>query len=575
MNERSEALIDAMPTPSGMKTGRQCRILILIVLALLVPFLNKAFNVDEPLFLWSADQIRQDPLHPYYLHVNWYGLNQPMATVMQNPPLHSYFLAAVQICLGTSELCVHLAMLLPTVLCVLAVYDLARSIGANPVAAALWMLVTPVFLVSASTAMCDVPMLAWWLWACAFWIRGIDGPRHRWLAAAVVCAGFAGLTKYFGLALVPLLLAHGLVRRRAIGVWVLWLLIPIGMYGLWSWWSQQLYGVSHMSQAGQYSRNMRSLLLGQSSWTQVAIACSFAGGGLLLPLVLPWQTPNHRRATLVAVAATLVILAGTSMMGTVKWSTPPDPWQLGQWYLFVFGGVWMLVAAVQHLGRFRDANAVLLALWIFGTFFFAAFFNWTVSGRTVLPLAPAVALLLAREQGTGSLFARWRLTVSTAVMGAIALLLVRADSQWANSCRTAAHELAQQPQQSGQQVWFVGHWGMQYYLQRIGARPLRLLVREPPGPPGSAVVVGVRPLRVGTPQIGPEDLVLRPINNTNVPDSFSGMTLVDRRHYSTSQLVTLMVETSGAGFYASGWGPLPFSFGSAPPEEYEVFQLKR
>ena len=59
--------------------------------------------------------------------------------------------------------------------------------------------------------------------------------------------------------------------------------------------------------------------------------------------------------------------------------------------LLVFGLV------IADLLKHRSAEALLLGLWVVGTFDFAGFVNWTCNGRSVLPLVPAVALLLVRR----------------------------------------------------------------------------------------------------------------------------------------------------------------------------------
>ena len=69
-----------------------------------VPFLGRAFHMDDPLFLWAAKHIQTNPAHPYDFIVNWYGVEQPMSIVMENPPLASYFLALVGLLIGLSAL---------------------------------------------------------------------------------------------------------------------------------------------------------------------------------------------------------------------------------------------------------------------------------------------------------------------------------------------------------------------------------------------------------------------------------------------------------------------------------------
>jgi len=44
----------------------------------LAPFLHKAFDIDDPLFLWMAQQIAKHPFDPYGFEVNWAGFRQPM-----------------------------------------------------------------------------------------------------------------------------------------------------------------------------------------------------------------------------------------------------------------------------------------------------------------------------------------------------------------------------------------------------------------------------------------------------------------------------------------------------------------
>lgn len=53
---------------------------------LLVPFANKAFNIDDPLFIWSARHIQKNPLDFYGFSANWYGTEMPMSDITQNPP---------------------------------------------------------------------------------------------------------------------------------------------------------------------------------------------------------------------------------------------------------------------------------------------------------------------------------------------------------------------------------------------------------------------------------------------------------------------------------------------------------
>ena len=66
--------------------------------ALLAPFVGKAFHIDDPIFLWTAEQIVQAPADFFGFAVNWYGVSEPMHMINKNPPLVSYYLALVGCC---------------------------------------------------------------------------------------------------------------------------------------------------------------------------------------------------------------------------------------------------------------------------------------------------------------------------------------------------------------------------------------------------------------------------------------------------------------------------------------------
>src|SRR5438045_8572147 len=105
-------------------------LLALITAAALAPFLNKAFYVDDPLFIWMAQQIIRHPLNPYGFDVNWSSFTQPMSAVMQNPPLCSYYIAAIGSIFGWSEMSLHAAFLFWATMSILGTLAPARRFHA-------------------------------------------------------------------------------------------------------------------------------------------------------------------------------------------------------------------------------------------------------------------------------------------------------------------------------------------------------------------------------------------------------------------------------------------------------------
>src|SRR5438067_1988265 len=105
---------------------RDAFLVAIIAIAVLAPFLNKAFHIDDPLFLWIAQQISSHPGDPYGFAANWYVTNQPLFTIMQNPPLSSYYMTVVGSFLGWSEPAMHGAFLVPAIAAVLGTFFLAQ-----------------------------------------------------------------------------------------------------------------------------------------------------------------------------------------------------------------------------------------------------------------------------------------------------------------------------------------------------------------------------------------------------------------------------------------------------------------
>ena len=355
-------------------------VLILAVLAALGPFLNKPFNIDDPLFLWAARQIQHHPLNPYGFEVNWYGFPMQMWEVTKNPPLGCYFLALAAAAVGWSEVALHAACLLPAIAVILGTYRLALRWSRQPLLAACLTLFTPVYLVSATTVMCDVLMLAFMVWAVVLWIDGLESDDSWRLAGSAVLIALAALSKYFGMSLVPLLFIHGLIVRRRLGRWAGFLLIPLAALAAYQWASHSLYGKGLVFDAGAYAITERGL-----NWSDVvphAPEWSRVHGRLLrggrLVMCWIWRPPALIEFFIVASLGVTLVFKGQTMV-------PPGGgagrFLQVQLFFWALGGTSVLAMAGMDAWRRRDSVSALLLLWIVGTFAFTVFVNWTINGR--------------------------------------------------------------------------------------------------------------------------------------------------------------------------------------------------
>jgi hypothetical protein len=233
----------------------------------------------------------------------------------------------------------------------------------------------------------------------------------------------------------------------------------------------------------------------------------------------------------------------------------PNVAVFGQFLLWIAAGAGVLLLSADDLRTHRDPVALLLFLWVVGTTVFAAYVNWTLNGRSILPLVPAVALTLVRRLDREPL-ASWALPALLGSAAALSLAVCFADACVANANRTAAREfVAEWQSPGGRQVWFQGHWGFQFYAQNAGARPWDY--------PASGGKTG--------------DFLIVPFNNcmTHWPDGFGdriATATVDACSWATTNAPFV-----GAGYYACHyeWRPLPFVFGAVPPEGYFIYRLTK
>ncbi len=534
-------------------------LLALAVLLALGPFLAKPFNMDDPLFIWTARQIHAHPMDPYGFNVNWDETASPMWSVTENPPLASYYLALSAGIFGWSEIALHGAFLLPALAVILGTYRLARRFCDPPLLATLAALFTPVFLVSSSTVMCDALMLAFWVWAVVLWVEGMEREAFWPLAGAGLLIALAALTKYYGACLIPLLAVYSLTNKRRLGWWAASLLIPLLALCAWQWATRTLYQHDLLLKAADYASRKHNMSAGAKAAAGMT-ALSFTGGCLAMIVFLsPWLWRARALLSLLGVA---LLLAFVTFREGSLWQT--YPWIQG-WFglateaqiiLWAFGGMSVLALAVADVWRHRDACSWLLALWVVGTFIFTAALNWTVNGRSILPMAPAVGILLTRrlQQRAGvsqkkPAIGRRRILIPLAAGAVFASLVARSDYLLADAVRQSALLAHERHGGSGHTLWFQGHWGFQYYMEQLG---------------GQAVDTQQPPPRVG-------DVLAIPVNNTSL--RFPGG---PRQGFYVGEPRFLITQNMyvGAGFYSAVGGPLPFAFGHVPREYVTIYTLQ-
>ena len=514
-------------------------------------FSGKAFTIDDPLFLWLGAHLQTNPFDFFGFSVNWYGVEQPMYEVTRNPPLGGYYLALAAQLFGWGEVALHRAFLLPAALAAGVSYSLARRFCSRPLEAAFIGLATPAFLVSSTNVMCDTLMFALFCGSLRCWIEGLDRDRWTWLLAASILACFAFLAKYFALSLVPLFLAYGWARKRRAGAWTAFALAPIAALAAYEMQTAALYGTGLLFDAVRFA-TMEATEATTRMDVRLGVGLAFAGGCLApvliyAPLLWSWRF----LVVCLALMSGLLVLIQAELFS--KTGVPVPAFTYAQAAVMGVGGFSLVALAATEVWRKRDPETLLLGLWVLGTLAFAFFFNWVNNGRSNLPIAPAVGILIVRridwlrsQERAPPPTARWT-ALATSV--ALALAVTYSDYRWADEVRKAATGITREFVKEGRIVYFLGHWGFQYYMEAGGARAMR----------------------GGQDWVEEGELLVIPTNNTkaDIPPKEHAEPIARTIHHEPAWLRTNSIQMS-AGFYSSGYGSLPFVFGKAPPDAYYI-----
>ena len=535
-----------------LSSQKSISILLLLCLLCLIPFINKAFHIDDPTFIGMAKHIQSNPMDYFGYYMQF---SPPVIT---NPPLVAYFIALAGCFFGYSEISLHAAFLLPSCAVIVGTYLLARDLCENPFIAALAAMCTPVFIVSSTTVMCDMLMLSFWVFSIFFWRRGIIEDKRIFLLISSILTILCILTKYSGICLVPLLLAYSMFEKRKPGEWLLYLLLPIAAIILFDQITYLKYGLRQLSYIESFSiYNQKTTH--KNTLANIVTGLSFLGGCILVQW-LYFVIYTKKMFILLYLAAIITILIIMMRFDFLNYypiaGADGINWVfVAQLPFFVFAGCSFIFIVVSDFSRKRDSDSLLLFLWVMGIFAFTVFVNWSVNARSILPIAPVAGILVMRHlkqssksdvNGKVGLYAPIILSLLTA------LIVASADYSLAQSARTAAHSIHEKIRDWPGNVWLEGYWGFRHYIESAG---------------------GVKALDYENPSLKKGDLVIIPGNNTNTKLLFKHTALFKKMYaFDVNKIFSTMNISTGAGFYSDLLGPLPFAVGYTP-EKYYVYEM--
>jgi len=524
---------------------------LLVAALVLLPQLNKAYTIDDTVFLWQAKHLLVDPWHPTAFDAVWVDVPQRFSTIMASGPVQAFMLIpAVHL---DAEWPAHLLQLLLLAMAVWATTSLALRCGLGPrgaAAAALLVVATPAVVAMAATCMPDIP-------AMAFGVAGIDRlmawtarRRIRDAAAATIALTLATLTRSHLLLL--LVVGAVLVADQAIFDWRKWvrqrwldaiplLFVPaLALLTIRTTRDPAAAGADLLAAIRGYfvlQRIQGNLTAYASHWT------------FCFPLTLPWVAVRWRP-----------LVRGRALWVGLAWfSGVLRPRLTGHWVIITIGAslsVAVLADILSSAWRERDAFKLACGLWLLLAIPIAVYPH--LPSKYLTASAPAVAILvvhlLKAEFDAGR--RRWAATIVGAAVGlglTLGILIIHADATMANFDREAVDRLVRPNVERGRRVWFAGHWGFQWYAERAGAQ---CVTTTPPHPSPRDLIV-VSAAAVPPWNALPPRPRLRMLEKMEQPSSAG----------------QIMSAENQAGFFSNGWGDLPWTWHNGIIDRVELYEV--
>jgi len=195
-------------------------LLLAVVLLIRLPFLNQAIQGDDVYYLAGAEHAQIEPLDPHHFRYVFLGDSVDMRG-HPHPPFDAWFLGLLLALIGDiREVPFHAAYILFSCMAVLAMWSLAKRFSPHPLWATLLFIAVPAFVVNGNSLESDLPFLAFWMAAVAWFVAA------RWIPAAIALV-LAAFTAYQAVLLTPILAVYvWLYRRQDRTAWALTLVPP-------------------------------------------------------------------------------------------------------------------------------------------------------------------------------------------------------------------------------------------------------------------------------------------------------------------------------------------------------------
>jgi hypothetical protein len=507
----------------------------ILAAALLLPFHDKAFTIDDTLFLHQAEHLLTDPLHPTAFAMAWTESPWPqrMSAIMPSGPVMAYLLVPCVVA-GGREWIGHVTQLVLFTIGLWATASLAIRLGLSSTSAGFASFVvvaTPAALAMTSTCMPDTPAMAFGVLGVERAVAWRDERRLHQLFVAALALALAALARPH-LALVWGVATLLVGWRDALPAAIAPILVAVFTLVTRD---PEASASGALGAISKFS-GLEHVLSGTIAF--------FTHWSLALPLGIPWLVLHPKR---MARRPVLYVAAAAAVTALVM-AKARQPILVGAAAGIGLAAIWDVLDDARRRG---DRTRLALGVWLLVPAPIVLYQH--LPPKYLVASAPAVAILLASELEQRTEATRRRFAAAIICVGVgLGVLIVRADAQFADVGRIAVRELIAPNIAAGHRVWFDGHWGFQWYAEKAGAT---CMTAAPPRPAIGDLAVSNEHTGAAVEALFPNAAVL----DTVVRGGSGGR---------------VMSFALGAGFYNNAWGYLPWAWGDDFIDRYALWRLE-
>ncbi len=522
------------------------KILLVVFLFLVlfyVPFINKAVHIDDNNFIEMSKALdfsfSVKPGFVYYFmgnkSENWVPFNST------HPPFIPIYLKITSLMTGYKDYLMHISFLVFPVLLLLSTFMLAKELNIEPIPALMIICGNAALLPVSHNLMADVPMLSLWILAAYFLISGIRENIHGKTALSFLVMAIAGLISYQTFFLLPVFFIYLVIKGNVNRKIMLMFFLPTAIFSLMLVYVILNFSSSFSGLIGEVKRGLQPDRLFNKTLSMPIITGISAI--FLLPLRYKQITASKRHIFLAAVSG-LIVIAPVMSLSYPIWSS--------LWLIFLAasGLFFIIYMTITALTEIKDkVLSLFLLAWVAAVIFYNIFLMPFGAIRYLMPVIVPLSFIFLKSAARGR-----GLMIGAVLTSMLGLAVAYGDYIYASSYRDFAGEVKNTVGEAHNRVWYMGEWGMHYYMDKNGFRYLTSDSNEPKQ--GDLIIVADVPKLWGPSQ-----------------KLYRRMDLVDIREIKTWYPIKIMGVDIRAGYYSALWGYQPFTISNKPVERFGIFRV--